>query len=104
MIMLLHEVLSVFFCFVFCFFVCWISLLVIGGCLSCYSGLFELLVLGVFEFVTRGVCFCLGVFSVGGVFGWGCWGGMRRLSFLESCTRNLRYYKSPELGLNLSGS
>lgn len=62
MIMLLHEVLSVFFCFVFWFFVCWISLLVIGGCLSCYSGLFELLVLGVFEFVTRGVF----------VFVWGC--------------------------------
>lgn len=52
-----------------------------------------LLVIGV-------VCFVLGL-CLGGCW---CWGGMRRLFFLKSCTRNLRYYKSPELGLNLSGS
>ena len=48
----------------------------------------------------RGVVFVWGF--VWGVVGVG--GGMRRLFFLKSCTRNLRYYKSPELGLNLSGS
>lgn len=89
--MLLHEVLSVFFVLCFCFIGGVVEFIARGclsfvtrGCLSCYSGCF---------------CFLFGVFSVGGVGG-----GMRRLSFLESCTRNLRYYKSPELGLNLSGS
>lgn len=50
-------------------------------------------------------CFFVFVFVGGFVWGVvGVGGGMRRLFFLKSCTRNLRYYKSPELGLNLSGS
>lgn len=60
MIMLLHEVLSVFFvlCFLFLDVVEFIargclSLLLGVVCLSCYSG----------------------CFFVWGVFGWGCWGG-----------------------------
>ena len=87
MIMLLHEVLSVF--FVLCFLFLDVVEFIARGCLSLLLGVFELL---------------LGVFLFGVVFGWVVGGGMRRLSFLESCTRNLRYYKSPELGLNLSGS
>ena len=63
-----------------------------------------------FDCLDRGVFVCCFVWLFrSGCFVWGvvccCWGGgMRRLFFLKSCTRNLRYYKSPELGLNLSGS
>jgi len=58
MIMLLHEVLSVF--FVLCFLFLDVVEFIARGCLSLLLGVFELL---------------LGVFFVWGVFGWGCWGG-----------------------------
>ena len=45
-----------------------------------------------------------GVFSFGvGVVCWG-WRVRDELPLWGNCPRGLRYYKSPELGLNLSGS
>ena len=63
--------------------------------LSCFLYVGFVLVIGVV---------CVFLFGVVCVLVLGVGGGMRRLFFLKSCTRNLRYYKSPELGLNLSGS
>ena len=53
----------------------------------------------------RGCLFCFRfcLFGLLGFFGWGVGGGMRNFSF-EKLHAQFAYYKSPELGLNLSGS
>lgn len=55
----------------------------------------------------RGVCsvVCLDLFVCLGGFGcWGVLGGGHAKLFFEKLHAQFAYYKSPELGLNLSGS
>ena len=50
------------------------------------------------------VIFCVSVTNWGCYFVWGVGGCETNLTGRLYCPRGLRYYKSPELGLNLSGS
>jgi hypothetical protein len=70
--------------------VCMVSELLIAITVDC-----SLIVFFVLVFYNRG-CYVLLLL--------GCEGCETNSSFGRNCPRGLRYYKSPELGLNLSGS
>ena len=82
----------------------------------CVFGIWVLVLLVLLMNFVRGLRLCGGLFVYsgclfvwvvvclfGGLFGWGVLGGHAKL-FFEKLHAQFAYYKSPELGLNLSGS